>query len=593
MITSPRRHGRPSIHMDAVFFQGVLHSPSLLRNQKGKIGIRQRRLGVNTGQGQSMQAANGLWKSVSKVLPWLVVLSAGFVLRIWQLRDQLLADDEWHALRKLTHSDFAGIFSSFGYSDHSIPLTLYYKALSLTTGLSEWSMHVPLLLAGLLSLLAVPWLLRATLRSPEPLLLASLVALSPMLVYFSRTARPYALSALLAFAALIAFYNWWNKPGHRWGLTYVATAALSAWLHPVTLALTLTPFVFFGVAAIRDVMSTRELHKLVRISLLGIAMLAVLSALLAVPIYHDYSLFLNKRGTHAVSLASLWVTLSLFTGSANTFVIVAWLVLAAAGFRELLKRQAMLAWYFVFAVILSGIIVAATSAIMLHHPLVLARYTLPGIFVLLALVALGLSQFLQALPGFLRLPVIVAALLVYALTGPLPAQYNQPLNQFMGHMVYQADYDRERNRYARHFRQDESDVPAFYRDLAELPPDSVTLVVAPWYLEWHWNAWHLNQQVHRQRILAGFISGLCVDKTYGEYPPGQPGIELTNIVHLTELAKQQTATADYLVYEKNMPFQPPGRARPDIDFSTCEQQIDELFGPPVIDDGKILVYTLR
>jgi hypothetical protein len=540
-----------------------------------------------------MQAANGLWKSVSKVLPWLAVFSAGFVLRTWQLRDQLLADDEWHALRKLINSDFAGIFSSFGYSDHSIPLTLYYKALSLTTGLSEWSMHVPLLLAGLLSMITVPWLLRATLRSPEQLILASLVALSPMLIYFSRTARPYALSSLLAFVALVAFYNWWNKPGYRWGCTYAATAALSAWLHPVTLALTLTPFVFFGMAATWEFVRTRRLQKLARIGLIGISLLVVLSVLLAVPLYHDYSLFLSKSGTHSISFTSLWVTLSLFVGSANTFVIVAWLVLTVAGFRELLKREAILAWYFAFAVFLSGIIIAATSAIMLHHPLVLARYTLPGIFVLLPLVALGLGYFLQASPGFVRLPAIVAVLLVYFLTGPLPAQYHQPLNQFTGHMVYQADYDRERNPYARHFQQGETDVPVFYRELAELPPDTVTLVVAPWYLEWHWNAWHLNQQVHQQRILAGFISGLCVDKTYGEYPPGQAGIELTNIIHLTELASQPTATADYLVYERDMPFQPPARARPDIDFAACEQQFDKLFGPPMIDDGKILVYKLR
>jgi len=540
-----------------------------------------------------MQATNKYWKSAGWFLPWVAVLAAGFTLRIWQLRDQLLADDEWHAVHKLIESDFTGIFTSFGYSDHSIPLTLYYKALTLTTGLSEWSMHAPLLLAGLLTLLIIPWLLRETIRPPEQLTLACLMAFSPLLVYFSRTARPYALSALLAFVALVAFYHWWRKPGFKWSSVYVATVVSSAWLHPVTLALTLTPFVFFGVEAIWQALSAHKFRKLLRVSLIGIATLAGLSLLLAAPVIQDYSLFVNKSGVHSVSPGSLWATLSLFVGSANIYVITTWVLLAVVGFRELLNRQPKLAQYFALAVLLSCGIIIATSAIMLHHPLVLARYTLPGLFVLLLLVAMGINRLLQALSGVKQVLVVTAAMLVLYLAGPLPEQYHQPLNQFTGHMAYQADYDKQRNQYAQHFRLSEADVPAFYRELAKLPPDSVTLLVAPWYLEWHRNAWHLYQQVHGQRILAGFISGLCAENTYGEYPLGQAGIGFSNIIHLAELAKHETIEADYLVYEKAMAFQPPARVRPELDLMACEQQIRDRFGPPMIDDGKMLVYKLR
>jgi hypothetical protein len=540
---------------------------------------------------------NNLRTLLDRALPWLLVLGAGTFLRTWQLHGQLLADDEWHAVHKLVKSDFIGIFTSFGFSDHSIPLTAYFELLSRTTGLSEWSMHLPLLLAGILTLMLVPWLLRGTLRSAERLALGSLLALSPLLIYFSRTARPYALSALLAFIALLAFSRWWAKSGDRQGAVYVTSCAMAAWLHPVTLAFTLTPFAFFGVVALWEVFTRpkRKFRNLLRICLLGLATLAALFLLLAVPVYNDFSLLAAKSGVHSVSLASLWASLSLFIGSANTWVIAVWLLLAAAGFRTLQLRQPLLAWYLAVAALLACVVVASTSALLIKHPLVLVRYLLPVLFIMLVFVALGIAATLRALDGARLISVVAAGAAVYAyvVTGPLPAPYGQYPNQFMGHMVYQADYSAARNRYARHFTLEHADVPAFYQQLARMPAGSATLAVAPWYMEWHWNAWHLYQQVHRQRVIAGFVSGLCVEDTYGEYPPGQDGMQFDNVVHLSELAEQSAPVADYLVFETNAPFQPAQRARTDLDLDECEQRIRDRFGPPLVDDGTVLAWKLR
>src|SRR5258706_456325 len=48
-------------------------------------------------------------------------------LRAWGITIQVVLDDEWHALHKLVEASYSGIFKSFGLSDHSIPLTLFYK----------------------------------------------------------------------------------------------------------------------------------------------------------------------------------------------------------------------------------------------------------------------------------------------------------------------------------------------------------------------------------------------------------------------------------------------------------------------------------
>src|SRR5215471_16666047 len=76
-----------------------------------------------------------------------VAMLAAVFLRWYQLGIQVILDDEWHALNKLLGADFEGIATSFGYSDHSIPLTLYYRFLLLHGGLTEWVMHVPMLAA--------------------------------------------------------------------------------------------------------------------------------------------------------------------------------------------------------------------------------------------------------------------------------------------------------------------------------------------------------------------------------------------------------------------------------------------------------------
>jgi predicted membrane-bound mannosyltransferase len=143
------------------------------------------------------------------------VFTAGIALRWWQLDLQVLIDDEWHALHKLLRSDWKGVFTRFGYADHSIPLTLYYKWVYETVGLSERRMHAPALLAGIALLGIVPWFARAWATWPTRVLWVALLALSPLLIYHSRTARPYALTSVLTFVAIVAYWRWRNEDRHR------------------------------------------------------------------------------------------------------------------------------------------------------------------------------------------------------------------------------------------------------------------------------------------------------------------------------------------------------------------------------------------
>jgi len=81
------------------------------------------------------------------LLAWLALFAVAAWLRLWQIGHQVLIDDEWHAVHKLMHSGYREIFLSFGHADHTIPLTLFFRLLADTVGLSDsawprcWSCH--------------------------------------------------------------------------------------------------------------------------------------------------------------------------------------------------------------------------------------------------------------------------------------------------------------------------------------------------------------------------------------------------------------------------------------------------------------------
>src|SRR5438034_1180659 len=128
------------------------------------------------------------------------------------------------------------------------------------------------------------------LASLQPALSTSIVlllAISPLLVYQSKTARPYALTSLLAFIAIVAFRRWWQRDGSSPALAaaYAAATFFAAWLHPVTLPFTLLPFAYYGT---RSLLAASERpsarSSLIRLLGLGGVTAVMLAAALAPPL---------------------------------------------------------------------------------------------------------------------------------------------------------------------------------------------------------------------------------------------------------------------------------------------------------------------
>ncbi|HEY7943890.1 MAG TPA: hypothetical protein VIH15_05255 [Casimicrobiaceae bacterium] len=522
-------------------------------------------------------------------LAWCWLL-AGVWLRYYQLDLQILLEDEWHAVHKILQSGFADIFTSFGRSDYSIPLTLYDRLLMQHGGLTEWTMRMPMFVSGVALLAAAPLLVRRGADDATRALWVGLLAVSPLLVYFSKIARPYSITVLAAFVAIVAVRRWWRRGGLAWAAAYVAGAWAAAWLHPVTLGFTLLPLAYFGVVALGAALK-HDRRSLLRLAAIAAALLVLLAATLGPPLYHDWDSLAAKTGQHAMTVESVYRTWLMLAGTGSPVVLAAVAALTAYGAMVLLRRDRELVRFFALLIFGYWLLLAASRATWIEHPLVQARYVLIVLPFLLFATAAGAVALARAAPWPAAVPVAVVALpLALLALGPLPRSFYYP-NQFLGHARFQYDYDEAKNPYVT--LAPKQSMPAFYDELARLPPASVTLIEAPWNLESQFNPLPFYQQRHRQRIKIGMVDGVCGERSFGEYPESARGLRLRHMVHLSALLRGKHYGADYLVVHKTpwtiAPGVPPTQWP---DMERCLPLISARLGTPVFSDDQIVVFAL-
>jgi hypothetical protein len=170
-------------------------------------------------------------------------LAVGAALRLWNLSRQALLGDELHGVRLAVREPIPEILSAFHIPDCSLPLTALTRlALDHGVVVSEWMLRAPSLVAG--------WLLAAIgggflARRESPLAgaaFAGLAASSPLLVIYSRNARPYAVATTLAFLALVLFVAAWERRSPARFAAAALIGASAVWVLPTVLAVVGAPW---------------------------------------------------------------------------------------------------------------------------------------------------------------------------------------------------------------------------------------------------------------------------------------------------------------------------------------------------------------
>ena len=187
---------------------------------------------------------------------WLLApLAAGCALRLAGLARQILGGDELHAVRAALATPLAELLVTYQRNDNCLPLSAFYRLLALAgVPLTEWVLRAPVLLAGLLLLVAGPlWVHRKLGRAPA-VAFAWLLALSPFLIAYSRIARSYLPVVLLSAAAAAAFWEWLATLRPRYGAAYAGLAAMAVYFHPVAAPLVCMP----GAFAVAEILARRS-----------------------------------------------------------------------------------------------------------------------------------------------------------------------------------------------------------------------------------------------------------------------------------------------------------------------------------------------
>lgn len=347
----------------------------------------------------------------------LIFLAAAWV-RLYRIGEQVVLDDEWHALNVVQDHEFGWIFTHFGSADHSIPLALLYELQYQLTGLNEILMRWPMLLAGCMAVLILPYLLRFWLSRPERLMLAALLAISPFLIYYSRFARPYSILVVLEPAALLMAWHWWKTHQLSYGAAWVLLATFSAWLNTPALIVVTSPFIWFGLHAVRRGIGTRDWTDLWKLIVIGMAMLLLLAALLGPALITQPGSIFTKAGQHYINLETLPWALSLASGSGQAWVFVPLGLASLLGLAVLFRRDKAFAQFILAAGLTALLVLILTGAAYAVHGNILLRYLIGLLPFYLGFMAIGLVHMARWLLRRTGLPKkTTGVVLIFAVVG--------------------------------------------------------------------------------------------------------------------------------------------------------------------------------
>jgi hypothetical protein len=507
-------------------------------------------------------------------------------------------------------------------------------------GWSELALRLPVILAGLLSLVVLPLLAKNVFNERVALIFASLLAIAPFLIFYSRFARAYGFVTLFGFSALLLSHQWLTTGRLRYAVGFVMAGAIAICAHLFSVIVVFMPLVTaFGIGLAGRFKAASSLRRQIVVPLRTLFIVAFILTVPLVPLFRPVFLERAKLpwGGGNITLEAVRAAATLLSGTVNGPLNVLFFLLFLGGLVLLLKRNPLLAWTCLSVIGAYLVFFLASRPMGLGTGAVLLRYMIVVAPVALALVALamdGLITRAQHMPGMRRsLPILGAACFPGCLwaAGPLPALYVPP-NNFTNHSAFQHSYRHSTWEYSEvdavypAFRVKRDQIPSFYNWLGG-QSNIAAIIEYPFDVCDYNDLFYYYQHFHHKRVVAGYCSeaGLL-----GYECPASPGqaeapfaiggiwaddilsrvvdptkLAFHNMIDVVDPAALLRSGADFLILHKYLmalKITPNGAGAAPV-YSSIRvhfRSVDLLmarfkatFGTPVYEDAAIVCFQIK
>jgi hypothetical protein len=468
----------------------------------------------------------------------LPAIAAGLVWRLAPVGEAFLQGDELHSLKHLERG-YAYLLTTFDITGSGMLLPLLQRLLQDSLGLDHWTLRAPAWLPGIaLPLVAWP-LIRTCYGRVCATVATALIAVNPLLIFYSHFGRSYALLALLSFVfwVLVQRSLARRRLDRRSALAIAGLCALLPYTHPASVGF-LAPVGIAGALAL--VIETRDLRAALPLAAAGVAG-ALGALLLHLPAAASLEVFIERSGSVYTGSFDLFDVTALMTGSIRLREGIVWVTLATAVGLLALERHRALP-------LLAGCFGPA-AAVWLAHPYgeayAWSRYAIalvPCVAVLwgraietLCARALPRVRGREAL-GIAVGAAIAAAFVALGPLGPRARPQGPYANTYLG-MLALPEFDRPW-----------PNAPPFYRELAELARrgEARRIVEVP---ALYTQARHLYRNYW---LLHGLDTLLVFNPHELAHPPQGPYLALHGPDWADDIEQLTRAPADFLILHKHI-----------------------------------------
>jgi hypothetical protein len=481
------------------------------------------------------------------------VISLGIFFRLYLLDSQIAGGDEFPGVRHAATHSYSYILNHFNQSDNCIPLTMYYKFLLQTSHLSEWGLRSLPAISGILLLILCPIVLKSLFKKKVLVIFLVLLAVSPLLIYYSRFGRPYSIVVLLSFLSIFAFYNWIRTKKKTYAGVYCLTAALAPYFSLFSFPVVAAPLIYTFVYRLfmknrATITSVDSFPKIKNLILLGVLIVLGISLWL-LPTIDSLPAITAKISEGSVSLRTLTGTLHLFNGTTDLFLSVILSGVFIYGFVLGIKKENFLFGLFLSLFICHVLTIIIIKPSMVQSPLVLARYSISCLSIWLLVLSYGFDDLFSRIKSLLgtnslrhRLVLNILVFLFFAIilfANPMLRLYVYKSN-FMTHH----DFINPAYKDLDIMIKDQADlIPRFYFDLKE-EAKNVRIIEAPPLMKWAFTSYHLYQEIHKKRVTIGY-SGSLIEKQAS--PFRHRGIRFKNYFDMDNIDTLKNSDYKYVI----------------------------------------------